>query len=901
MNRRRKLRLFPIAAECRVEEMESRVLLSGQGAPHWGIPIDEVRPPGENRFNRQNIIDGQSFNVRIVLLEGDQETIVHTQIDVFASFSANLDPGQYRLEEQNSDGSWATAACLRVAQAAAPRVNSPAPSSDFEGALPVSWEAIPDATSYELKLFAANSSQTLMTYSNLTGTSFTIPEDDLTAGFRYRIQLFGVFADGPTTGWPVDNLQNTAHGLRENLNVSVSTDNDQNVTVGWGRRYLTPEPSTTLHLYVNHVGDRPTAVYDTRTAVTDATTSYLIPHEFENGEYEVWARLFFGDGTYSRWGQPTSLVIDNSSIDTRPRILTPNYSHDITAQRWTITWTSSTLDESYDLWVAPRDDIANPTINERGITGTSYTTPFDLNPDTYTIQVRANLSTGSKSAWSLPVAKAVHPHGLDPIVITDGFGQTNDTTPYFQWEAVANVTDGYHIFISPASDPSNPIYERRGITDGNDATGLHLVDTPLPNNRAYYVWVRATYDSQTIGLRNSRWGSPTTLVIGNDTSGASLAQIPFTQGDIATTNLTPTLTWESRDNVDRYELWISFRGDRRVAAYHVRSLQEASHELESELIANYEYEAWVRAHYSDGTKTIWGAPFVFEIGDKNADPRTPMNFTAGLDDPTDATPELAWQARRFAHNYEIYINKVNDRANPVYHVTSPATADTSHIVTEPLEDNTEYEFWLREVHRYDDGRNSRWGATPQTFTTGTTIADFDQMVPQLHYEDGKLAWNAIAGATRYHLVIENIVETVDRGTLSNVVYDEFITGTSASLSLRRGDYVAVLQAENAEGHVSRQSAAFSFSIDFQSNQPSLKIDGNTASWNPVPTATSYRLWVNEYDSAGQLVQIRAILTTVTGTGFEMNLTAGIYRGWLQAMNGNNERSMWSEQVSFTIA
>lgn len=225
--------------------------------------------------------------------------------------------------------------------------------------------------------------------------------------------------------------------------------------------------------------------------------------------------------------------------------------------------------------------------------------------------------------------------------------------------------------------------------------------------------------------------------------------------------------------------------------------------------------------------------------------------------------------------------------------------ETSHVVAEPLADNTEYEFWIQA--NYTGGGKTRWGATPQKFSTTTTVPDFDQEVPVVRYEDGNLTWDSIPEAIRYHLIVENIYQSVDRGQQSVVVYDEFITETSVPMNLRQGDYTAVLQAENAEGHSSRQNAAFSFPIDFLSNQPVPTVDGNTANWAPIASATSYQLWGNKYNSAGQLVQVRAILTTVSDTSFEMNLPSGIYRGWLQAMNSNNERSLWSEAVAFTIS
>lgn len=79
----------------------------------------------------------------------------------------------------------------------------------------------------------------------------------------------------------------------------------------------------------------------------------------------------------------------------------------------------------------------------------------------------------------------------------------------------------------------------------------------------------------------------------------------------------------------------------QVAVHHQPFLQSTTDEIDTPLFNNSTYNAWVRAHYADGTKSNWGSPLVFETGVPSADPFDPINFTAGLDDASDATPELA--------------------------------------------------------------------------------------------------------------------------------------------------------------------------------------------------------------------------------------------------------------------
>lgn len=885
MNRRyRRRNLLP--AEFRIEAVEPRVLLSGQNI-FANLEDGSVLNPGQTFFLFGS--DKDVLDVEVYEETAGQSILVESATDVLTGYQTDtaLQEGEYRVRTRNSSGGEWTQTCFSVAFAAPPAITSPG-AEEFSQALQVTWSAVDGAQSYQLELFEVRGSDQVKAY-NSDETSLTIATEDLTPGTVYGLRVRAVASDGDVTLWgtPVQPLHYIGNGLRKPVELTTSVDNDLAANVHWRQSFSTATRTTVFELYINRVGDRSNAVFNERISTTAAESDVPIG-QLENGNYEVWGRQFFDDGTRTRWGSPTSLTISDSDVDATPAILSPNtpFGTDVTDVRPEFTWTESVLDESYEIWLAPHDDITNAYLNVTGITQTSFTPSEDLPVDVYRLQVRARLSNGDTTAWSDARIFAVHPHGLHPITVTGGVGDQQDTTPTIEWQTVGNVTEGYEVFVSRLSDPQTPVYQRKGI-DGSS----HEIETALGEG-TYNLWVRATYNHLHIGLPTSRWGNAYELTIGAASGGDSTDAVPVSSVD--TSDLTPVIVWEARSNVDRYEMWINVKGERRVAIYHEVNLQGSQHEVTKELFDNSEYEVWVRAHYGDGTKTNWGAATEFVLGDTNADPLAPIQVTAGLDDPTDGTPELVWENRPGVSSYELYINPVGDRQNEVYREW--VHDGSSHIVTDLLEDNTSYEIWVRGSGQ---AGATRWGSAPAVFTTTTLVPDFDQTVPEVTQAGGVISWETIDEATRYRVVIEEIVASVDLGTRSFVVHDDFVTGTSMP-ALESGQYTVTLHGENSEGHATQWSSLLTFVVDFESNEPALQVTAATASWNAIPGATSYKLWVNEYDNAGGLVRARAVLLDTAETSATLELTPGIYRGWLQATSASGEKTGWSEAVDFTI-
>ena len=499
--RRSKQLLTP--ALVRVEGMEPRMLLSADTSIFANIPGGSVLAPGDVFF-----LDGGSndpFDYEFYRTVDGQESLYTTRLNQVGAFSANMEPGEYRARTRpsGSTGTWAET-CFTVAAGVGPEITAPAEGTDFTGDLPVSWESVAGAQSYEveLRVFSDNGrAEVVETWPDITGTTFTIPDSSTLGGRRYEVYVRGILPTGATTFNAVTGLSDITNNLREPVGIFPGVDNDLNVSVRLSPAFTVPNTTAEVELYINPVGNRSTPAYRDRVDLP-VSRQVEIPQQLANGEYEVWARLHYSDGTFTRWGSPETLVISDSNVDSTPMLLTPTYQggYHISQTRFNLTWTQSVLDESYEVWIAPHDDIGNAVVNVTGITSTSYQTD-ELAPDTYIIQVRAHLTNGGTSAWSEARTFAVHPDGFDPIVITGGVGQQQDSTPLIEWNPIGNVDNGYELFISRADSPSTPVYRRTGLQGSS-----HEVETALEEGVAYSVWVRASFDIRYLGIWNTRWG-----------------------------------------------------------------------------------------------------------------------------------------------------------------------------------------------------------------------------------------------------------------------------------------------------------------------------------------------------------------------------------------------------------
>jgi len=386
----------------------------------------------------------------------------------------------------------------------------------------------------------------------------------------------------------------------------------------------------------------------------------------------------------------------------RLEVISPLGADSVLNRRPIFEWSSIVGAETYELYVAPRDATQQPVIHQTGITGMAYVAEQDLAPYVYSTWVRGHFADGSASQWSEVATFGIHERGDSPVAVLNGVGQQSLNTPLITWEDVGYELS-YELYISRVGDSSNPVYRRAQLRGTS-----HELEEPLLEGVDYNVWIRAFYDFPNQGVLRTRWGAPHSLRIdadgvGNDSSDP----VPFTDGTGNIMDTTPVLAWESRNHVARAELYINQVGDRTNPVYHRSDISAVAHEIETPLANNTRYEAWIRVHYTDGTKTRWGSPTELTIGNVGGGFSTdPIAFTGGTGQQAETTPLLEWEERISVLRYDLFVNQLGDRSTPVYRNANLQT--NSHIPTTALADDAQSEV-LRDRGDRVDARLDRRG------------------------------------------------------------------------------------------------------------------------------------------------------------------------------------------------
>lgn len=210
------------------------------------------------------------------------------------------------------------------------------------------------------------------------------------------------------------------------------------------------------------------------------------------------------------------------------------------------------------------------------------------------------------------------------------------------------------------------------------------------------------------------------------------------------------------------------------------------------------------------------------------------------------------------------------------------TADSAGLVTIPLV----------EIGTGAGNRLILTSAISAPTVTGPTAATENQ--------NPLFTWSAVSDAATYNLWIKNL------STGANPYLSIITAGTSWSpaASMEIGKYRIWVQAIRGDG----QKSAWSVPRDLQINTAStltapassVQTDLPLFTWDPVPGAARYDLWVDN-TSTGQSQIIRN--STIAGTSFQVTqpLNLGNYTAWVQAIDASGVPAKWSAPKRFTVA
>jgi len=226
--------------------------------------------------------------------------------------------------------------------------------------------------------------------------------------------------------------------------------------------------------------------------VNGATTiSYTPTTPLAAGNYRWWVQAINSAGGRTAWSAGTNFQVPVPSIFTPRGVQTTG-----TPQ---FTWSGVAEFETYDLWVDNLTSGVKQVIRVTGLTDKFYTPTLPLEDGQFRAWVRGFDSAGRASQWSafadftIDASITNAPTLQFPAIIT------NDNTPTFSWQGVANATK-YEILVKDISANGQPT-----VLNVNSIVGTSYTSTTtLAPNKTYRWWVRAI----TINNQPGPWSQP---------------------------------------------------------------------------------------------------------------------------------------------------------------------------------------------------------------------------------------------------------------------------------------------------------------------------------------------------------------------------------------------------------
>lgn len=252
-------------------------------------------------------------------------------------------------------------------------------------------------------------------------------------------------------------------------------------------------------------------------------------------------------------------------------------------------------------------------------------------------------------------------------------------------------------------------------------------------------------------------------------------------------------------------------------------------------------------------------------------------------------PVITWTAVSNAASYQVWVNNVSTGASEVINQAGLTATSFTPAADLPL---ATYRVWVRGVT--SAGLTSRW-SVPQDWrvTTPPVVAGSGAV----HNTSGfLLLWSEVPGAASYDVWIDSL----STGT-SQYVRNSAVVGTSLALSnFPIGQYAIWVRARGSSGEYGSWSARAVQTVDL--SPASLTISSGlfssvpVLSWQAVPGAALYDVWVDNLSTAASMVLRN---TSVAGTSLEMpELGSGSYRAWVRARDAAGTNYRWSTTFAF---
>lgn len=411
--------------------------------------------------------------------------------------------------------------------------------------------------------------------------------------------------------------------------------------------------------------------------------------------------------------------------------------------------------DHYEVWVTDAN-TQRMVLRDREVQD-SQRSLEGLQPGRYYSWFRAIFEDGTEAPWS--ARKNFEIQGR-PLELLNNFVQTADLLPDFSWQDIAGA-ESFEIEIT-SPDGQQTMYSAAGLLEAR-----HEITQSLTAG-TYQLRVRALLES---GVTTD-WAVSEFTILDRPEVRIHNRHLDLRGADSLDVNLGEAV-----------EIWVNKAGTFERVFHSAEWTDLATADLvEAFGLTNQvgEYDIWTRLVEQDGESSRWSTKQTFEVFHDAISVLPIDQFAAG------ELQEFVWEAVDTVQSYELFIQK-EGQAGAAYRQSGLTGA--AHQLTQALPAGN-YKYWLRgELEN---------GHTPWTDAFNVVVGE--RPSTGIRFEDNQIAWDAVSGAVRYELWV-NEVDSQGNLLASRVAHYLNLTESNYSTELLpTGNYSAWVKSHVRSGN-----------------------------------------------------------------------------------------------------
>ena len=587
----------------------------------------------------------------------------------------------------------------------------------------LSWSKAKNAVRYYLQVDdQPDFSSPIISDSQITGTSFTVPPESTLLYNRYFWRVIAYNANGETStgGWsPVRSFWVTL------LQSPKNGDFTQDTTPVFKWKKLSG--ATQYEFQFDNDIDFSSTLYTQNVS----GTSFTVPNALGLGRYYWRIRAQRADSSWTDV-MPTWAITVTQALPGKPTLVSPVNKWTATSSTVTFTWNAATNGVTYQFQIGGIRDFTRLQ-QDTVVSGLSNTVTSLEWTSVYYWRVRALNAEGVAGPWSSVWTIQIEGPAAPAQVSPGDKAVTNDTTPMLTWNSVDGVA-GYQVHLAYDKD----FYYR--IADVH-VGGLSW-EAPTLKDGTYYWRVRGYYASAFHGTWSKTWR------VTIDTVGPKAPKMRTPKKDTSTTDPRPVFTWGVVSGAVQYHLQIDDYWGFDSLAFDRSDITGGRYDLvepDPALAPNNWYYWRVRARDKAGNWGPWSN--IFAVSTSILQSPKHSATTA------DSTPTFRWKRVSDAASYTLQVCTDWACTNPVF--TSPAVPKTSFTLTSPLNPGN----YLWRVQVVTTGGGSYWSGTFSVYITPALPKRIKPLSPanRAMTNDNSVTfrWPPQEGITRYWIQVDD--------------------------------------------------------------------------------------------------------------------------------------------------